>query len=91
MYFVYCRNTQQRTTIGDEDCEGENYCTNVSSDLRSIHSSLKRVDKYRYNFRYKAGTVAKWVRASVLSHFEWMVLSSNHGGGRIIYLFIKKD
>ena len=79
-----------RTTIEerDKDCKGENYCRNVSSDLRSIHSSLKRVDKYRYNFRYKAGTVAKWVRASVLSHFEWMVLSSNPGRGRIIYLFI---
>ena len=35
----------------------------------------------------KAGTIAEWVRASVLSHSEWMVLSSNPGGGRIIYLF----
>ena len=28
-------------------------------------------------------SIAEWVRAAVLSHFEWMVLSSNPGGGRI--------
>ena len=28
-----------------------------------------------------SGTVAEWVSASALSHFEWMVPSSNSGNG----------
>ena len=31
---------------------------------------------------FSPGTVAEWVRASALSHSEWMVLSSNPGEGR---------
>ena len=29
-----------------------------------------------------SGTIAEWVRASALSHSEWMVPSSNPGKGR---------
>ena len=36
-----------------------------------------------------AGTIAEWVRASALSHSEWMVQSSNPSGSRIIYLYIR--
>ena len=34
------------------------------------------------SIQFKPGTVAEWVRASALSHSEWMVLSSNPGEGR---------